>query len=530
MELARVIAQALHAHNRATSAIAPAVIACTGGGNSLASSLLNTPGASGTILSATQPYSRAASSKLAGANSAAANGVGHANAFNLAQGALAQAKLFALQEALGSIDPGSGLSWAAGGALPALPECVGLACTASLAADKKQGPHRAYIASVTDSNSFVLAANLHPQLRAAEDAVVSTLAAALLAEVCGVPLPGTQAQGSTQAAPSPSWLHFACSGLGLQLQLQEQSSGGSQLPLPAHPGNVLHATWQRSAALPHMLQRSGGHAHPVKSILCLPSPSVGSPARCIVQPRIPPGTVLLPGSFNPLHAGHEQLAVAALRFLQGVASSGQAVPSLPHTPSGLVLFELSATNADKLPLEGGILGARLAQFMGPQLPADIVGPDVAAGAAGGGPKEWPQGGSSYRSQLPAAVVVTDAPLFVQKGPLFPGCIFVLGVDTVVRLVDAKYYGGDREGMLVQLGSLLHAQCRVLVAGRVMDKGPAAGSYLSLCDVLDSVPPALRELFIELPQDSFRMDVSSSELRKQGPAAAAGGTTGAAAVP
>ena len=106
----------------------------------------------------------------------------------------------------------------------------------------------------------------------------------------------------------------------------------------------------------------------------------------------PKPLALLPGSFNPLHRGHTTLAAVAAVWL--------GVP---------VHFELSITNADKPDLPVEEVERRVAQFTG-------VGP----------------------------VWLTRAASFARKAELFPGTAFVLGWDTAVRVIDPKYYGGERE--------------------------------------------------------------------------------------
>lgn len=167
----------------------------------------------------------------------------------------------------------------------------------------------------------------------------------------------------------------------------------------------------------------------------------------------PVSGVLLSGSFNPLHAGHEQLAHAA----------GQAL-GLPWS------FELPIVNADKPPLGYTEIERRLDQFRG-----------------------------HYR------VLLSREPLFVGKAALFPGCVFAIGYDTARRLLDPRYYDGEA-GRDAALGSIRAHGCRLLVAGRV-----AGDAFHTLDDL--AIPAGLRDLFIALPEGAFRVDLSSSEIRE-----------------
>jgi hypothetical protein len=175
----------------------------------------------------------------------------------------------------------------------------------------------------------------------------------------------------------------------------------------------------------------------------------------VVDPR---PTVLLPGSFNPLHHGHTTLAGAAAQRL--------------GTP---VAFELSIANVDKPELTPEEVSRRLGQFLNRH-----------------------------------AVYVSRAATFREKAALFPGCIFVVGVDTATRLVHPRYYGNDPAEMIRALDEIAASGCRFFVGGR-MD---AAGRFLDVGGV--AVPAGYRDLFQGLGEREFRVDVSSTELRQRGP--------------
>jgi hypothetical protein len=161
---------------------------------------------------------------------------------------------------------------------------------------------------------------------------------------------------------------------------------------------------------------------------------------------------LLPGSFNPLHHGHELLTDAAADQL------GREV-----------MLELSVTNVDKPPLEAGEVLRRIEQFRG----------------------RW-------------RVLLTRAPTFVEKARLFPGTMFVVGWDTAVRLFLPRYYGGETE-MQAALEEMRALGSRFLVGGRSID-----GEFRTLDDIV--VPEPFAGMMEQIPESRFRADISSTQLR------------------
>jgi hypothetical protein len=167
----------------------------------------------------------------------------------------------------------------------------------------------------------------------------------------------------------------------------------------------------------------------------------------------PPPSALLPGSFNPLHAGHRLLARVTGEML--------------HAP---IAFEISVTNVDKPPLAAAEVRARLAQFAGQ-----------------------------------ARVELTRAPTFLEKSRLFPGATFVVGVDTAERLVVTRYYG-DETRMVAALEEIAERGCRFLVAVRA----DTTERVRTLADV--AIPARFAHLFTPIPENRFRLDASSSDIR------------------
>jgi nicotinamide mononucleotide (NMN) deamidase PncC len=164
---------------------------------------------------------------------------------------------------------------------------------------------------------------------------------------------------------------------------------------------------------------------------------------------------VFPGAFNPLHTGHRRLRDVARELL--------------HTE---VSFEISIENVDKPMLDLIEIEDRLAQFE----PSDAV---------------W----------------LTRAPTFERKSELFPGCTFVVGVDTIERVGQVRYYA-DRTAMLAAVDNIAERGCRFLVFGRAHGQ-----TFRELGDL--DLPPALARLCRGVPAEKFREDISSTQLRRQG---------------
>lgn len=166
-----------------------------------------------------------------------------------------------------------------------------------------------------------------------------------------------------------------------------------------------------------------------------------------------PNIAFLSGAFNPLHNGHRRLAEVAAKILRQK-----------------VYFELPLVNAEKAPLDLAEAQRRAAQFAGF-----------------------------------ATVILTQAPLFNQKAQLFPRSVFVLGIDTVERLWQSRFYHDDPVEMYAAFNAVQVAGCRFMVAGRWQ-----GDRFLTLQDL--DIPAGYRELFSQIPEEDFRVDISSTAIR------------------
>ncbi len=176
------------------------------------------------------------------------------------------------------------------------------------------------------------------------------------------------------------------------------------------------------------------------------------------EPRAaaPSAWAVFPGAFHPIHAGHRRMAEIARQRLD--------VP---------VEFEISVVNVDKPPLDFIEIDGRVAQFA----PQEVV---------------W----------------LTRAATFEEKSARFPGAAFVVGVDTLRRIADARYHGRDPAAWLAAMQRIAARGCRFLVFGRRQE-----GRFVGLLD-LDLQPP-LRDLCQEVPAEEFHEDVSSTAIRQRG---------------
>jgi hypothetical protein len=101
--------------------------------------------------------------------------------------------------------------------------------------------------------------------------------------------------------------------------------------------------------------------------------------------------------------------------------------------------------------------------------------------------------------------VTRLPRFLEKARQFPGAWFAVGTDTLVRILDADYYG-SAEARDAALRELAELGTRFVVFGREID-----GRFVTLSDL--DVPAELQARCVEVSREEFDEPVSSTALRR-----------------
>ncbi|WP_145249063.1 nucleotidyl transferase family protein [Aeoliella mucimassa] len=275
---------------------------------------------------------------------------------------------------------------------------AGVAVTASLATDRpKRGEHRIHVAYQTRSTTCALSLVLAKGARTREQE--ETLTARLV-------------------------LHALAEAAGLRSRMELELLSNEKVTRRQVDGQQ---DWQKllSGEVPFVSSQSRGATDTI---------------------------AIYPGAFNPLHAGHVEIAALAEEILDC------------H-----LLYELSIANVDKPPLDYVEIESRAVQFEGKPL------------------------------------LLTSAATFVEKAKLFPNTTFVVGADTIARIGDARYYGGSIRQRDMAIAELAELGAKFLVFGRQI-----SGEYQSLKTL--GLPRSLVQISTAVAESTFRKDLSSSELR------------------
>ena len=548
----------------------------TGGGVEAVPMLLSVPGGSRSVMDVQVPYAtlalkHALDNNLASCDSYCSEKI----ATIMAMKARDRARELHLQESRNVSEVTTGA------------HIFGIGCSASLvSATPKRGLHQAHICMASSDAVYNIHVNLDKRVptgsaqvrsRREEDALV----AQLILEAVAVGAAGGNVSLFERPEESPGTEITLQGHISASLDAAEKASGGLCLFTEFRASteadadaDVIARKLRGIGGLDEIL--SGVVRREIGSALCVPNaPTISveeGTFRAVADlSPLPLHSFVYPGSFNPLHAGHVRLVDAALQFYRDFyvehfladyaesfnsglgcidpankpvseSSGSQGGVRAPAVP---VLFEISAVNADKPPLEIPTIHERLRQFaplcdQGTAHSATDTDLDNFNPAALVDSPEFEfLHANSKRLQSVngngrnVAVCVTSEPFFVDKAKLFPGCIFVVGVDTLDRMFNPKYYGGSVVEMMIALYNITQVQrCRFIVGGRVVtvpsdsdsdsDSEHVRQSFKTMDDVFDSIekglqqpiPLSVRGRFHGLSEAYFRLDLSSSEIRSK----------------
>merc|ERR1712238_385043 len=91
--------------------------------------------------------------------------------------------------------------------------------------------------------------------------------------------------------------------------------------------------------------------------------------------------------------------------------------------------------------------------------------------------------------------------------------FVIGVDTMVRIIDPKYYNNDANVMLNAVRSMGHGgTVDFIVGGRVHRSKGNSSTFITGQEEIQNLPKDIRDMFHILDENDFRVDLSSTVIR------------------
>ena len=217
-----------------------------------------------------------------------------------------------------------------------------------------------------------------------------------------------------------------------------------------------------------------------------------------------------------------------------------ADPLVGYTPVIPVLFEICGSPVDKQPLSEDDIRKRLMQFEYHNIQSHMNSNSnnyMYNMNNSNGTSNTTTSSTSSSSIFPSIisnhiqnihVTITSNTLFIEKSHIFKQCIFIIGVDTMIRLFNSKYYDDSILKMMISLHDIIYTnKCMFIVGGRMhnntfqtmhdvwsdIDKRVCSGDASNNTNnTNNTIPLYIRNAFHGLSESEYRLDISSTELR------------------
>lgn len=229
----------------------------------------------------------------------------------------------------------------------------------------------------------------------------------------------------------------------------------------------------------------------IKKVLCFSKDINGltfdNRFNCFEDINLPENTLVFPGTFNPIHNGHIELVKVALIKL------GWDITK----PNPLIVFDIGCNNADK-------------GFKSIDEIKKIIDQNVII--------LKDSGITNF------AFSVSSVSLYSDKSYIYKNCYILQGSDTFERVLNTKYYEHSEYKLIFSLTEIFMNGCKLIIGGRLSSPSDSTilisdKKFITASSIINekgkNIPAKILDTYIELSEEDFRVDLSSSEIKLKG---------------